>query len=237
MDTPFAQSEPHYFEAFVFDLDGTLLDTLPDLVVLTNAALRENGFPERTTAEILSYVGNGARSLISQAVPKDAGQDAVQAVLDQWKANYVTLGHRMTVPYQGMPEALGELKERGAKLAVLSNKFDAATRAVISEHFPGVFHAVHGECEEFPRKPNPEGLWRVLDELGVCPQATAYVGDSAGDMLVAHRAGTFGLGVSWGYQPEAMLRDAGAQAIINAPMQLLDFSFPRKAKPSRCSAL
>lgn len=209
------------FDAYVFDLDGTLLDTLPDLVVLTNTVLRECGYPAHTRDEIVSYVGNGALSLMMQAVPPNTSMADTQAALDRWKANYATLGHRLTSPYAGMPEALGQLKRHGAKLAVLSNKFDAATQSVIAEHFPGVFDAVHGECDEFPRKPDPAGLLRTLQELGVAPARAAYVGDSAGDMEVAGRAGTFGIGVAWGYQPTEALRKAGASAIIDEPAGLL----------------
>ncbi|WP_165248721.1 HAD family hydrolase [Adlercreutzia sp. ZJ141] len=209
------------FDAYVFDLDGTLLDTIPDLVVLTNTVLRECGYPEHTREEILSYVGNGAFTLIKQAVPPNTSIADTQAALDRWKASYATLGHRLTLPYAGMPEMLHQLKSRGAKLAVLSNKFDAATQSVIAEHFPGVFDVVHGECDEFPRKPDPAGLLRTLQELGVAPSRAAYVGDSAGDMEVARRANTFSIGVAWGYQPTEVLQKAGANIIIEVPADVL----------------
>ena len=104
------------FDTFVFDLDGTLLDTLPDLVVLTNAVLRECGFPERTSAEILSYVGNGVKALMYQAVPQDADEEAVEAAMSRWKELYPQYGYRLTKAYAGIPETVAELKRRGARL-------------------------------------------------------------------------------------------------------------------------
>lgn len=221
--TPTNASRPP-FDAYVFDLDGTLLDTLPDLVELTNITLREFGYPEHTTEEILSYVGNGALALMTQAVPANTSEEDTAAALAYWKSRYIDLGHAMTKPYEGIPEALAALKQRGAKLAVLSNKFDAATCSVIANHFPGIFDVVHGECPEFPRKPNPAGLLHTLEELGVSPDRAAYVGDSAGDMDVSLRASTFAIGVSWGYQPVEKLQAAGAHVIIDSPDQLLTCS-------------
>ena len=113
------------FDTFVFDVDGTLLDTLPDLVVLTNAVLRECGFPERTSAEVLSYVGNGVKALMYQAVPEGTPQDVADACLARWKENYGTYPNDLTKPYPGIPALLAELRRRGCKLGVLSNKFDA----------------------------------------------------------------------------------------------------------------
>lgn len=186
------------FDTFIYDLDGTLLNTLPDLVVLTNRALQEAGFPQHTEAEILSYVGNGARALINQAVPQDATDEGKEFALARWKALYPEYGYTYTLPYDGMPEALDALKRGGAHLGALSNKFDAATREVIARYLPGTFDAVHGECAEIPRKPDPTGLLRTIRELGSAPERTVYVGDSAGDMVVAHNAGCFALGVNWG---------------------------------------
>lgn len=210
------------FKAYIFDLDGTLLDTLPDLVALTNAVLSAHGLPEHSSDEILSYVGNGAASLMSQAVPEGTSDEELQLLLSEWKGQYATLGHRTTTPFPGMCEALAGLKAQGARLAVLSNKFDAAVKHVIPAHFPGVFDRMHGECEGFPRKPDPAGLLRTMEELGVTPEETAYVGDTAGDMTVARRAGAFALGVLWGYEPAADVR-RGADAVVERPAQLLDF--------------
>ena len=122
------------YRAFIFDLDGTLLDTLPDLVRLTNMVLDLRGWPERSREQILSYVGNGGRSLLSKAAPPSTSDEEIDAAFAQWRELYPEHGHALTKPYAGMPEALAELKGRGIKLGVLSNKFDGAVRQVIAEH-------------------------------------------------------------------------------------------------------
>lgn len=211
------------FDAFVFDLDGTLLDTLPDLVSVTNETLRRFGHPEHTRDEILSMVGNGLRSLISQAVPANLPNDAVEEELAFWKDAYDACGHARTTFYPGMMETLEELKARGKKLAVLSNKFDGGVKDVMNRFMPGFMDFELGEGP-VPRKPDPEGLLLVARTLGVEPRRIAYVGDSADtDMQVAHNVGAFAIGVSWGYQPVERLR-ATADALIDAPAQLLDFA-------------
>lgn len=209
------------YDAYIFDLDGTLLDTLPDLVFLTNRVLEENGFPVHTRDEINSYVGNGARMLLKRAVPDGTPDDQIDAMMEHWKELYPVFGHKYTKPYPGMEEALGQLKGDGAKLGVLSNKFDAAVRDVIGKHFPGVFDIARGEGPDTPRKPDPTGLLTMMSDLGVSPNRVAYVGDSGSDMTVAVNAGTFPVGVSWGYRCEDELLECGAQVIIGHPSELL----------------
>ena len=211
------------FDTLVFDLDGTLLDTLPDLVVLTNTALGEFGFPRRSADEIHSFVGNGARALIYQAVPEGTPADRAEAVMDRWKALYPDLGTKLTKAYPRMPETLAELKRRGVRMGVLSNKFDQGVRDVIAEYLPGLFEVVHGECEDIPRKPDPTGLLRTVSELGSSPKRTVYVGDSPGDVRVSRNAGTFSLGVAWGYHTAERLREAGADEVIEDARDLLRF--------------
>lgn len=202
------------FDAVVFDLDGTLLDTLPDLVRLTNAVLAEHGWPERTRDEVLSYVGDGGRALLGRAAPAGTADADLDEAFARWRELYPTLGHALTQPYPGIPELLAELKRHDVKLGVLSNKFDAAAREVVAEHFPGMFDLVRGECAEIPRKPDPAGLQFMMRALNVSPAHVAYVGDSATDMQVAVAAGAFPVAVGWGYQPESALRAAGAMAFL-----------------------
>ena len=209
------------YAAYIFDLDGTLLDTLPDLVRLTNMVLDQREWPQRTREEILSYVGDGGRVLLRRAAPAEAADGEVAAAFATWQELYPTYGHALTKPYDGIPEALGQLKRQGAKLGVLSNKFDAAVGEVIARHFPGVFDIARGECAEIPRKPDPRGLQHMLQQLGVQPGQVAYVGDSGTDMAVAQAAGTFPVGVSWGYRPVDELEAAGARRIVDMPAQLL----------------
>ncbi len=208
------------YDAYLFDLDGTLLDTLPDLTNITNMALAEWGMPLRTSDEINSFVGNGARMLMQRAAAEGTPDEEVDRILARWKELYPEYGHKYTKPYPGMPEVLAQLKEQGAKLGVLSNKFDAATHIVIAHHFPGVFDIVRGEGPDTPRKPDPTGLITMMRDLGVEPERVAYVGDSGTDMTVAHAAGCTALGVTWGYRSIEVLRAAGADVLIDSPSQL-----------------
>lgn len=211
------------YDAYIFDLDGTLLNTLPDLARLTNMVLEERNWPQRTVEEVLSFVGHGGRYLLSRAIPAGTPDELLDEVFARWRELYPTYGHAMTKPYEGIPEVLDALKERGAKLAVLSNKFDAAVGQVIAEHFPGVFDIARGECEEIPRKPDPAGLRMVMRQLGVAPECVAYVGDSVTDVRTALNAGVFCVTVTWGYGETSALKAEGAQVLIDNPSALLDF--------------
>lgn len=209
------------YAAYIFDLDGTLLNTLPDLVRLTNMVLDRRGWPQRTQDEILSYVGDGGRMLLKRAAPDQATEEQIESAFAEWQQLYPTYGHALTEPYDGIPETLAQLKAEGAKLGVLSNKFDEAAQEVIARHFPGMFDVVRGECAEIPRKPDPRGLLHMMGQLGVQPQQVAYVGDSGTDMKVAVAAGAFPVGVSWGYRPSRELAEAGAQRVIDSAESLL----------------
>ena len=212
------------YNTFVFDLDGTLLDTLPDLVELTNEALREQGFPSRTRDEIHSFVGAGAEALIRLAVPATATSEQADATIRRWKELYPIIGNKLTRAYPHMVETLQELKGRGVRLGVLSNKFDAGVHDVINLYLPDIFDVMHGESEEIPRKPDPTGLLRTIAELDSTPAQTVYVGDSGTDVAVSRNAGVFSLGAAWGYHGAAGLRKAGADAVIEDPRELLRFA-------------
>lgn len=212
------------FDTFIFDLDGTLLDTMPDLVVVTNKTLEHFGYPTHSHEEILSFVGSGAARLIDRAVPEGTSPERCAEALAYWKQLYPKIGLELTKPYEGMTETLTKLKVRGCKLAVLSNKYEGGVKDVIPMHFPSIFDILHGECENIPRKPDPAGLLLTIDELGTTPERCAYVGDSSGDMLVAHRAGAFPIGVSWGYNPVISLVEADAGIVLDKAAQLLEYA-------------
>lgn len=212
------------YHTFIFDLDGTLLDTMPDLVNVTNTALRACGYPERSYDEIHSYVGNGQRALMMQAVPAGSTEKAVDEALACWKKIHAEIGIKLTKPYPHMAETLAQLKSRGYKLAVLSNKFDAGVHDIIPRYFPGVFDLMYGECEGIPRKPDPAGLLRAIDELGAAASECVYVGDSAGDMKVSLAAKCLPVGVNWGYNSVESIEAAGAKTIIESPLDLLEFA-------------
>ena len=214
------------FDTFIFDLDGTLLDTLPDLVVITNMALRESGYPERSKAEILSYVGNGVKALMCQAVPENTAPEAIETALERWKSLFPLYDNNLTRPYPHIEEVLAELRARGCKLAVLSNKFDAGVHLVIGKYLPHRFDVEHGECDAIPRKPDPTGLLHTISELGSTPERTVYIGDSPGDVRTARKAGTYAVGVSWGYHHVEDFAAEGAEPdlMINSPLELLSLA-------------
>ncbi len=216
------------FDAFVFDLDGTLLDTLPDLVELTNATLRSCGYPERTHDEILSFVGSGVKALIRLAVPPESSDADVDEASRCWKRLYPEYGYKLTRPYSGIERMLGQLKERGVKLAVLSNKFDGATKEVIGTFLPDVFDSVHGESPDFPRKPDPTGLNKLLEEFDVSADRCVFVGDSSNDTRVARAAGAYAVGVTWGYGDASVLRENGADLVIDHPEELLTLQYAQR---------
>lgn len=210
-------------DAFVFDMDGTILDTLPDLVDVTNLTMNHFGYPVHSTEEILRMVGNGLRSLITQAMPSGLDAAAADECIAYWKALYDERGDVKTRAYPGMTDALNELKARGKKLAVLSNKYDGGAKLMTKRYFAEQMDLALGEGP-VPRKPDPTGLLFVADKLGVHPNNVAYVGDSDTDIEVAHRAGAFAIGVLWGYQTRQRLEAAQPDVLISSPAELLDFA-------------
>lgn len=210
-------------DAMVFDLDGTIIDTMDDLVELTNHVLREFDMPEHTKPEIQSYVGNGALALMYQAVPEGTPMDVTETALARWKELNPQFT-QLSAPYPGIPETLEQLREGGVHLAVLSNKFDRGVEIMVGAKLPDQFEIARGERPDTPRKPDPTGLLRIFAELNADPAKSAYVGDSPGDILVAKNAGCLAIGVDWGYRlPEEMLA-AGADVIISSADQLLDLA-------------
>ena len=211
-------------DAFIFDLDGTVLDTLADLVALTNMVMDRFGHAPYSREKVLSFVGDGAEVLLRRCFAPEVDEEKISEAYALWQDLYPEFGHKYTTPYPGMPETLAELKRRGCKLGVLSNKFDAAAREVIARHYPGVFDVVWGEGPEIPRKPDPLGLLKMMEYLEVVPSHVAYVGDSEGDMVVAQRADVLPLGVTWGYQSIEALESGGAAALLDAPDELLSWA-------------
>ena len=212
------------FDTFIFDLDGTLLDTLDDLVVLTNDVFAEFGLPRHTREEINSYVGNGAAGLIYQAVPADTPPAVADACLARWKEAYDAYPNDLTKPYPGVVALLAALRERGCKLGILSNKFDRGVTFIVDKCLLGAVDTAHGEggVRNFPRKPAPEGLLATIEELGSTPARTVYVGDSPGDIHVARNAGCYAVGVAWGYHDPADFAAEGwaPDRLVSEPAQI-----------------
>lgn len=191
--------------AILFDLDGTLLDTLGDLHAATNAVLAQFGYPERTLDEVRRFVGNGARRLIEQAVP--AGEEAsVPEVLAAFQTYYAAHCDILTRPYPGIPELLAALGEK-YPLAVVSNKPDRAVKELAKIYFPGLY--ARGESADCPRKPAPDMVLRAMQALGA--DRCVYVGDSEVDVLTAKNAGVPCLSVTWGFRDVETLTQAGAE--------------------------
>ncbi len=187
----------------LFDLDGTLLDTLTDLTNGVNYALKQYGLPTRTPMEIRSYLGNGARQLVALAMPGLESDPPVDAVLATYRAYYGQHSLDATKPYPGIVQALESLKD--IPLAVVSNKPDRDTVELCARFFPGIL--ARGERPECPRKPAPDMLYEVMGELGV--DACIYVGDSDVDVVTARNAGVKCLSVLWGFRDEAEIRLSG----------------------------
>ncbi len=201
----------------LFDLDGTLLDTLEDLLAATNHALRTHGFPERTLPELRRSIGNGARNQIRLCLPEGASQEEIQAVLDTYKPYYTAHCQEKTRPYEGIPEALADLKQH-FPIAIVSNKPDAAVKALCAEHFPGI--CALGESPGIPRKPAPDMVYRAMAELGV--ERCIYIGDSEVDVLTAKNAGVPCVSVLWGFRDKEDMEAAGAEVFCDTPSQLAD---------------
>jgi phosphoglycolate phosphatase len=198
----------------LWDLDGTLLDTLEDLKDGVNYALAEFGYPPRSLEEVRRFVGNGAGRLMALAVP--AGADSAP-VLECFQAYYRDHCRIKTGPYAGIPEVL-ELLGREYPMAIVSNKPDAAVKALCADYFPGI--PAWGETADCPRKPAPDMVFRAMEELGV--ETCIYVGDSEVDILTARNAGVKCLSVTWGFRDVPELEAAGAAHFCHTPGQLTE---------------
>ena len=183
----------------IFDLDGTLLDTLEDLADSVNYILRENGCPERSLGEVRAMVGNGVRMLIARALGEDADDAQTDAALSDFRAAYSGHMDVFTREYEGVTPMLRRLKAAGMRLCVCSNKYNAAVQQLIAAHFPGLFDAVIGEGEGIPRKPDPAGVRLVMQQADADPARTCYIGDSDVDIHTARNAGLHCIAVSWGF--------------------------------------
>lgn len=207
--------------AVIFDLDGTLLNTLGDLRAATNHALEVRGLPPHSMEEIRQFIGNGIRLLICRAMPEGTPEAEIDAALDDFKAYYAAHIHDRTVPYDGIPQLLTALRKRGIKVAVLSNKIDFASQQLIEYFFPGKTDVVFGEHVGVPRKPDPTSCRMVMQQLGVQPEQVLYVGDSGTDMQTAKNAGLYAVGVTWGFRSKEVLLEYGADILVHRPEQIL----------------
>ena len=212
------------FETFVFDLDGTLLDTLTDLANSCNRALREFGMPERTVEEVRQFLGNGVRRLMGNAVPQGEANPVFEDVLKAFRDDYFAHQFDTTRPYPGIVELLGELRQREIRVAVVSNKFNAATCALCRQFFAGLVDVAIGEREGIRKKPAPDTVYKALRQLGAKRETAVYVGDSDVDIQTAKNAGIPCINVLWGFRNRDFLIAHGATTLVETPMELLNFA-------------
>ena len=208
-------------EAVLFDLDGTLLNTLDDLAASTNAALAEHGMAQRTTQEVRMFVGNGVAKLIARAVPAGTDAETTKAVLASFVVHYQQHDRDTTRPYDGILTLLEALRARGVKCAVISNKIEPAVVALCEEYFGGLVQAAVGDAPQRPVKPAPDGVYEAMARMGVKAEGCVYVGDSDVDIYTGHNAGIRSIGVTWGFRSEALLHEAGADFICHTAQELL----------------
>ncbi|MBE7007688.1 MAG: HAD family hydrolase [Ruminococcaceae bacterium] len=209
------------YQTILFDMDGTVLDTLYDLWASTNEVLREMGYPERTMEEIRSYVGNGARNQLRRALGEGCAEEAVDRALALYQPYYAAHCREHTKPYDGVLELLRALDAAGKNLAVVSNKPDRAVKLLNTEHFGALVPVAIGETPERRRKPEPDTVFAALDALGASKDGAVYVGDSEVDVATAKNAGLPLIAVSWGFRARAALRAAGAETIADTPAEVL----------------
>lgn len=212
------------FRGVIFDLDGTLLDTLGDIAAAANCVLTKHGFRPHPTPAYRLFVGEGVQMLITRALPPDHRDPAtVRACLDTMESEYQRHLNKTAQPYDGVSELLSGLKHRNLRLAVLSNKPDQFTARCVTDFFgTGVFDPILGLRADRPRKPDPAGALEIASSWQLPPSQILYLGDSGTDMQTAVAAGMFPLGVLWGYRDEPELAAAGARALLEHPGDLLN---------------
>jgi len=206
----------------IFDLDGTVLDTIDDLTASVNWALTASSLPTRSREEVLRFVGNGIKRLVELSLPQGE-QDAFDRVFADFKVHYALHAADRTKPYAGVCDMLSAQRAAGVRLAVLSNKADGAVQSLVNTYFEGVFHTVMGERENegVKRKPAPDAVYAILDAHGVTPAEAVYIGDSDVDIMTARNAGLDAILVTWGFRSAAFLREKGAATLVDHPEQLL----------------
>ena len=212
------------YQHVIFDLDGTLLDTIQDLTNAGNWVCRRNGWPEYSAEEFKTMVGHGIPNLVRRFSPEKSRSPLLLAnTLAQFSAYYGAHNMDETRPYDGIPALLERLGRRGVTLAVYSNKADGFCREIVEHYFPGVFHLVRGQVKGVPVKPDPAGIHALLADLAVRPEETLFVGDSGVDMQTAHNGGLTACGVTWGFRSRQELEDAGADHLADTPEALGDY--------------
>ena len=210
------------YQTAIFDMDGTILETLEDMCASVNVTMDHVGYPRRTMDEVRRFVGNGAAKLIERCMPAGAEDPRYPAALEFYRAYYDAHSQIKTGPYPGIPELLNQLSREGVRLAVVSNKPDEAVRALTERYFPGVFPVAIGNRDGWATKPAPDSVYEAMRLLGARRESTVYVGDSDVDVDTARNAGLDSVIVTWGFRDEDFLRAHGAQHLAHNADELYE---------------
>lgn len=209
------------YSTYIFDLDGTLLSTLGDLAASCNYALRTNGMPERTTDEVRRFVGNGVKKLMERAIPGGLQNPKFDQTYADFRQHYMKHNLDTTKPYDGIMPMLEELRRRGKKVAVVSNKFYAATQELCRHFFGDLVPVAIGEREDIRKKPAPDTVMEAMRQLGVTADGAVYIGDSDVDIETARNSGMPCISVLWGFRDREFLLEHGATTLVEKPEQIL----------------
>ena len=212
-----------HYNTVVFDLDGTLLNTLTDLHASVNVALAQHGMPPRSVDEVRTFLGNGYLYLISHCAPGNTPEEKVKEVLKTFEDYYYSHSMDTTRPYEGIPEVVNSLSQNGYKLAIVSNKGMAAVKELAAHFFKDVIPVAIGESEEVRRKPAPDAALEAVRLLKAEKETSLYVGDSEVDIATAKNAGMDCLSVSWGFRTKEYLNSCGAKVIVDEPEGIAEF--------------
>lgn len=211
----------HQYETYIFDLDGTLLSTLNDLAASTNYALRTHHMPERTLDEVRQFVGNGVKKLMERAIPGGTNNPDFDNTYATFRQHYMQHNLDTTKPYPGIMEMLQQLHNEGKNVAVVSNKFYAATRDLCKHFFAHLVPVAIGEREDIRKKPAPDTVLEALRQMGVSSKGAVYIGDSDVDVMTAQNSGIPCISVLWGFRDKEFLLQHGATTFISSPQELI----------------
>ena len=209
------------YNTIIFDLDGTLLNTLDDLRDSLNEILLKKGYETRDLEDVKRFVGNGVRNLVRLSVPETCSEDEVDLTLEEFKTHYNNNMQNKTRPYNGIMELLLDMNRYNYKIAIVSNKFDSAVKSLAKTYFGNLIPVAIGETSEIKRKPAPDSIFTAVKELGSDLSRTVFVGDSETDVRTAKNAGIPCIGVTWGFRCREVLRSEGADFLIDTPRELL----------------